>query len=87
MSYGMILKPSAERQLARLPRKQQMRIIESLSAIRDNPRLFGSHKLSGSRQTYRYRVGDYRIVYELDDGTRVVYVTIIAHRRDVYRDL
>lgn len=87
MAYGMILKPSAEKQLKRLPHRLRSRIVQALAAIEANPRLTGSTKLSGVSQPYRYRVSDYRIVYELEDTKRTAYVTIIAHRREVYRDL
>lgn len=87
MSYQVILKPTAEKQLNRLPKSIQSRIVEKLSALQENPRLSGSSKLTGATSVWRVRVGDYRIVYEIHDDRQNVFVTIIAHRREVYRGL
>ena len=51
------------------------------------PRPVGVTKLRGPKNLWRLRVGDYRIVYAIDDATQVVDVSIIRHRREVYRDL
>jgi len=51
------------------------------------PRMAGVTKLSGHDKLYRARVGDYRIVYEIDDAKELITVSLVAHRRDVYRDL
>jgi len=87
MNYRLILKPSAEKQLEHLTAAIQRRIVEKLATIEAEPRGAGSVKLAGGRNCYRVRVGDYRIVYEVDDARKTVFVTIIAHRREVYRDL
>jgi mRNA interferase RelE/StbE len=87
MSYRVIVKPSAQKDVARLPRAVQRRVLDGLARIEANPRAPGSAKLAGAKAAYRVRVGDWRIVYEIDDGRRIVYVTIIAHRREVYRGL
>jgi len=55
----------------------------ALAALQDNPRPHGSRKLAASDQ-WRTRVGDYRILYRVDDPAREVTVTRVAHRRDVY---
>lgn len=87
MSYEVLLKPAAERQLRKLEKQLQKRITGKLIQLQDNPRGAGAIKLSGSGKTWRIRVGDYRIVYEIDDSAAMLFVTIIAHRREVYRDL
>jgi mRNA interferase RelE/StbE len=50
-----------------------------------DPRPTGCCKLTGSAERYRIRVGDYRIIYRIDDGKVVVLVLVIAHRREAYR--
>ena len=87
MSYRLIIKPSAERELSHLPRAIGRRVLDRLADLQDDPRPVGAVKLSGTERTHRVRIGDYRIVYEVDDQERTVFVTIVAHRRDVYRGL
>ncbi len=87
MSYRLILKPSAERDVQRLPRSVERRVLDRLARIEAEPRAPGSVKLAGAKATYRVRVGDWRIVYEIDDARRIIFVTIVAHRREVYRGL
>lgn len=87
MTFRLILKPAAEKQLDRLPKSTQRRVAEKLVQLEANPRMPGSVKLAGTQATYRARVGDYRIVYEVEEARRIVFVTIIAHRREVYRGL
>ena len=60
------------------------RIVPRLEGLASAPRPPGCKKLSGGDNEWRIRVGDYRIVYEIDDGARTVDVTRIAHRGEVY---
>ncbi len=87
MSYHLIVKPSAQKDVARLPRPIQRRVLDRLARIENDPRAPGTVKLAGAKATYRVRVGNWRIVYEIDDAQRAVFVTIVAHRREVYRGL
>ncbi len=87
MAYRVILKPSAERALDKLPKQIQARVVAKTAALAETPRPSGSVKLAGQQDAYRIRVGDYRIVYEIDDQKQIVFVTIIAHRRESYRGL
>jgi mRNA interferase RelE/StbE len=54
--------------------------------VQSNPRSSGAVKSAGAAATWRARVGDYRIVYEIHEADNTIFVTIIAHRREVYRD-
>jgi mRNA interferase RelE/StbE len=63
------------------------RILQALVALENDPRPPGCQKLKGNDDLYRIRVGDYRIVYSVDDDGRIIIVLVAAHRRDVYRDL
>jgi mRNA interferase RelE/StbE len=77
---------SAEKELAALSSIFQARIIKAIDGLAEDPRPNGCKKLSGSKNAYRVRVGEYRIVYEVYDGVLVVIVIRVAHRREVYRE-
>ena len=83
--YDLLVKASAERDLRKLPRSTLERIHAKLLTLRDEPRPPGSRKLSGNLEGWRVRVGDYRILYQIDDTGETVTVVRVRHRRDVYR--
>jgi len=83
-SYRVALTASADRELRGLPAQVVARILPRLERLASTPRPAGCKKLKGGDFEWRIRVGDYRIVYEIDDAARTVDVTRIAHRRDVY---
>ncbi len=83
-SYRLGFKRSAAKELERLPAKVRKRVAQRIQALAQNPRPFGSEKISGEEK-YRLRQGDYRVVYGIDDRESVVTVFMIGHRRDVYR--
>ena len=76
---------SARRELERLPSQAVARVIRRVRSLGENPRPRGSRKLVGEEITYRVRVGDYRVVYEVDDAEETVLVTRVRHRRDAYK--
>jgi len=84
MAYVVALKKSAEKELERLPVKIHDKIIEVLVSLKENPFPRGIKKLHGS-PGYRIRVGDYRILYAVDEDEKKAEVFSIAHRKDVYR--
>lgn len=83
--FRIELKPSAVKALSGLERREQIRIGLKIDALADNPRPQGVKKLEGSNDVWRLRVGDYRILYAIEDKVLLVLVISIAHRRDVYR--
>jgi mRNA interferase RelE/StbE len=83
-SYAVFLKPRAERDLDRLPVAVARRIWQRLMALEEEPRPPTVAKLEGS-DAYRVRVGNYRVVYLVDDRLRKVEIIRVAHRREVYR--
>ena len=85
MTYAVSLLPAAEREWRKLPHEIRTRINRSLLALEDTPRPHGVTKLSGGSDRWRVRVGDYRIIYRIDDAAREVTILRIAHRRQVYR--
>jgi mRNA interferase RelE/StbE len=84
MSYAVYLKRSAEKELAGLPREVHQKIIKRLLTLKDNPRPPGAKKLWGGER-YRIRVGDYRVLYTIDDALHKIEVSAVGHRREVYR--
>jgi mRNA interferase RelE/StbE len=85
--YAIYFKPSADRQLAKLPHDVQRRITAAVEALADDPRPPGVVKITGDDNLWRIRVGDYRIVYEIHGDRLIVLVLRVAHRKDVYRGL
>lgn len=84
MTYRVVLSSRAMKQGDRLSREIKSRIIRALKRLAKNPYPPGVQKLEGSSY-YRLRVGDYRVIYEVQRQQLVVLVIRIGHRRDVYR--
>ena len=84
MAYTVILKRSAEKELVRLPEALHRRIVTKQLELENNPRPPGVQKLHG-HDSHRIRIGDYRVLYLIDDSSATVQVTAIGHRREVYR--
>lgn len=82
--YSVELKPSARKELEKLPAKLIERIFPKLEALAAEPRPAGCKKLKGGQQEWRIRVGDYRIVYTIDDADLRISITRIRHRSEVY---
>ena len=82
-SYVVALTSSAEKELKRLPGNLVERIIPRLERLGSNPRPAGC-KIKGGDREWRIRVGDYRVVYTIDDSKRLVEVTRVRHRSEVY---
>jgi mRNA interferase RelE/StbE len=82
--YEVRLKRSAEKELDALPPRTRARITKRLLNLETNPRPHGVEKLQG-QEAYRIRVGDYRVLFTVDDATKIVIVYAVGHRRDVYR--
>lgn len=85
--YTMTFARSARKELEHLPANIADRILRKIEALAGNPRLPGVVKLQGSKNLWRLRVGDYRVVYSINDVSRTIDISIIRQRRDVYRDL
>jgi mRNA interferase RelE/StbE len=82
--YTVEIKRSAEKEMDRLPAKIHKNVANRILALENNPRPPGSIKLQGG-DGYRLRVGDYRVLYTIDDQARRVFVYSVAHRREAYR--
>lgn len=86
MSYTVTVERRAAKFLRALTDKRlSLRLYEAIDGLAKNPRAQGSVKLQGEYELYRVRVGDYRIVYHIQDAVLVVLVVQIGHRREIYR--
>jgi mRNA interferase RelE/StbE len=83
-SYAVEVKSPARKELEALPDNVLVRVIRKLEALGRTPRPAGCKKLKGYKDHWRIRVGDWRVVYIIDDAAKIVSVTRIAHRREVY---
>ena len=86
MPYTVEIQRRAEKFLRALTdRELYWRLRAAIDSLAINPRPVGCVKLSGANTLFRVRVGDYRIVYQIQDRVLVVLVVDIGHRREVYR--
>lgn len=84
-SYELLVKPSAVKEIERLPTKKvRAKIVGRSRDLATDPRPVGSEKLTG-QEKYRIRQGAYRIVYAVDDPARTVLIVKVGHRSDVHR--
>lgn len=83
-NYELRIKPSAVKELEKLPRKDRPKVVQKIRALASEPRPHGSEKLS-AEEKYRVGQGDYRVVYSVDAKNRVVVVVKVGHRKEVYR--
>ena len=83
MIYEVLIRRRAAKQLDELPLRDYERVKRSISSLGDNPRPPGCLKLTG-RPGWRIRIGDFRVIYEVDDRDRTVTVLDIGNRRDIY---
>ena len=84
--YSVEIRTSAIKELeAVVPKRERQRIARRIAALADDPRPRGCEKLAAQGERYRVRQGRYRIVYSVDDGTLLVDVVKVGHRKEVYR--
>ncbi len=84
MNYEVRIVSSVEKELDKLTEVIHARIRRGILSLEDNPRPRNTRKLSG-REEYRLRIGDYRVLYTIDDKNKMITVFAIGHRREVYR--
>jgi mRNA interferase RelE/StbE len=86
MTYTIEFSNKAEKQFKSLPPQTQERLQPKIDALAQEPRPRGAIELSDVEEdTYRIRVGDYRILYEISDRVLLVWVVEVGHRREIYR--
>ena len=84
MLYQIEFSRQADRQFRNLPSQIQQRLKSKIDSLATTPRPHGSEKLSGTDRLYRIRVGDYRIVYAVEDDRLLILVVKVGHRREIY---
>ena len=84
MRYHVIIPKSVQKELDRMPDDVVRRILTRLAQVETTPRPADVKKLKG-REAWRIRVGDYRVIYEIQDRQLQILVITIGHRREIYR--
>lgn len=84
ISYEVYLSAKAEKQLDKLSNQIAILLLDSIDDLSKDPRPNGCKKLKG-RNAYRIRVGNYRIIYEIQDRVLLMEVVAIGHRKDIYK--
>jgi mRNA interferase RelE/StbE len=83
-SYRLRIKSSAEKEMDALPKGMHSRLVAAILGLENSPRPLGCKKLK-TREEYRIRIGNYRVLYTIDDRSRVVEIFSVSHRKDAYR--
>jgi mRNA interferase RelE/StbE len=83
-NYSVVIKSSAQKELDSLDDAVFARIDRRILALAENPRPAGCQKLKGYRDHWRIRIGDWRVIYVIDDSAKRVSITRVAHRREAY---
>ena len=81
--YQLVIDRYAQKQLSKIPPPNFNRIVKAINHLAINPRPSGFKKLTG-RAGYRIRVGDYRVIYNIEDKILTVFVIDIGHRKGIY---
>jgi mRNA interferase RelE/StbE len=84
-SFEILWRNSTKKDLRSLPPSEVARIVTAVVKLADEPFPNGSQKLAGAEHTYRIRLGDYRVIYEVLVETRTIVIQRVRHRKDVYR--
>lgn len=82
--YNIEFTPVAAKQLKKLSHEMQVRIAKAIDKLSKNPFPSGFKKLTGQKDLYRIRVGDYRIVYQFNAGKLIILIVRVGHRKDIY---
>ena len=85
MTYRVEFSPAAARQLRKLDTSARHRREGVIALLAENPRPPSARRLLGGEGEWRVRTGDYRVIYDIDDGVLVVLVIAVGHRREIYR--
>jgi mRNA interferase RelE/StbE len=84
-SFDIQWRSSTKKDLRNLPKQEVARILAAVAQLAEESFPHGSQKLTNSERTFRIRMGDYRVVYEVNAVTKIVEIQRVRHRRDVYR--
>jgi len=84
-SFEIEISRTAEKQLKKLPEKDQLRLVRAMLALSEEPHPRGSRKISGYDDVFRIRVGRFRVLYSVSERKLIILILKIGHRKDVYR--
>jgi len=84
MKYIIEFKQSAKKDIIKLPKNIQPRVLKKIKQLEDNPTPSGCKKIIGTDNTWRVRVGTYRIIYDIFDEILVIKIIGVKHRKDAY---
>ena len=84
-SYKIQWKRSAKKEFRKLNKQVILRILQAVEKLAEDPYAVGSKKLVGSDSIYRIRVGDYRIIYNIESSILTIEIIKVGHRREIYR--
>ena len=87
MSYRIEIKRSAAKALKKIPKANRKSIVDKIDSLAETPPNPDTTKMKGNNPFHKVRVGDYRIVYEIQEDVLVILVIKIGHRKDIYRNL
>jgi mRNA interferase RelE/StbE len=87
MVYEIFIEKKAEKDLRRLPKNYQNKIIQKILNLKDNPKPIEARKITSSENYYRVRAGDYRIIYEINYKEKRINIFRVRHRKEAYRNL
>jgi mRNA interferase RelE/StbE len=84
VTYLLLILPRAQREMKSLNARDLEKIKKAILALSDDPRPTNCQKLTG-REGWRIRIGDYRVIYEIDDSNASITIMQVGHRREIYR--
>ncbi|OQY11405.1 MAG: hypothetical protein B6I30_06845 [Desulfobacteraceae bacterium 4572_187] len=87
MKYRIEVKRTVAKALKKISKSEQKRIIKAIDSLAENLPNLDTTKMKGNNPFHKIRVGDYRIVYEIQDDVLLILIVKIGHRKDVYRSL
>ncbi|WP_237189546.1 type II toxin-antitoxin system RelE family toxin [Rothia nasimurium] len=85
-NYSVTFKPSAAKELRKINKNDQTRIAKKIQELASNPYPPGTKKIVGGDGELRLRVGNYRVIYAVEEGRLIILVLTIGHRREVYKN-
>jgi mRNA interferase RelE/StbE len=87
MAYKILVERNAEKEFKKIPKEIQKKIVLIITKLKDNSRPINARKISDSENYYRIRIGDYRILYEINDKEKELNIFRIRHRKEAYLNL
>ncbi|MFH0774713.1 MAG: type II toxin-antitoxin system RelE/ParE family toxin [bacterium] len=84
VGYEITLASSAEKEINSLPKNIQKKVEEVIDSLKENSRPHRAIKLKGKEGVYRIRIGDYRVIYTINDKKRLIDISYVRHRSKAY---